>query len=215
MVCYPPQGTVGAGAVPSNTVVTETTYGQVSIAGIAGTSSRGDHTHGTPIIPDHTALSSIGINTHVQLDTAIGITLPALVTTHTGLSTGIHGVTGTIVGTSDTQTLTNKRITPRVETIADSATPTPASDDQDMFTVTALAQAALFGAPTGTPTEGQKLIIRIKDNGTARLLSWNIIYRIIGVTLPTTTVISKTTYTGFIYNNVDSKWDCVAVGQEV
>lgn len=119
------------------------------------------------------------------------------------------------VGVTDIQTVTNKRITPRVGTIADSATPTPAGDSQDMFTVTALAQAATFGVPTGTPTDGQKLIIRIKDNGTVRALSWNVIYRVIGVTLPTTTVISKTVYIGFIYNNADSKWDCVAVGQEV
>lgn len=101
---------------------------------------------------------------------------------------------------------------PRVGTTADSATPTPACDDQDLYTVTALAQAAAFGAPTGTPTNGQKLIIRIKDNGAARALSWNAIYRAgTDIALPTTTVLSKTLYLGFIYNSADSKWDLVAL----
>lgn len=122
--------------------------------------------------------------------------------------------TDTLVGRSTTDTLTNKRITSRESTTASSSTPTPNSDTTDIYTVTALAAGATFGAPTGTPTQGQKLIIRIKDNGTARALSWNAIYRIIGTTLPTTTTISKTIYVGFIYNSTDTKWDCVAVAQE-
>jgi hypothetical protein len=37
-----------------------------------------------------------------------------------------------------------------------------------MYTVTALAANATFSAPSGTPTDGQKLIIRIKDAGVRR-----------------------------------------------
>lgn len=95
-----------------------------------------------------------------------------------------------------------------------SATPTPAADDYEQYNLTALAEAATFGAPTGTPADTQKLIIRIKDNGTARALSWNSVYRSCGATLPTTTVISKTTYVGLIYNSAATKWDCVAVTTE-
>jgi hypothetical protein len=80
--------------------------------------------------------------------------------------------------------------------------------------VTALAQAMTIAAPTGTPVGGQRLVIRIKDNGTARALTWNAIFRIIGTTLPTTTVISKTHYVGCMYNAQDTKWDVIAVGQE-
>jgi hypothetical protein len=97
---------------------------------------------------------------------------------------------------------------------ASSATPTPNADADGQFNLTALAANATFGAPTGTPTGGQKLMIRIKDNGTARTLAYNAIYRAIGITLPTTTVISKTLYIACIYNAADTKWDAIATAQE-
>ena len=110
--------------------------------------------------------------------------------------------------------ISNAAINTRVGTIADSAAPTPNADTDDMYTVTALAQAATFGAPTGTPVNGQKLMIRILDNATARALAWNAIYVARGVALPTTTVISKYLYVGFIYNSAASKWDCIASAAE-
>jgi len=121
---------------------------------------------------------------------------------------------GSIVGTSDTQTLTNKRVTARVGSTTSSATPTPDADANDVYEVTALGAGATFAAPSGTPTDGQPLMLRIKDDGTARTLAFNAIYRAIGVTLPTTTVISKTLYIGCIYNSADSKWDVLGVNQQ-
>ncbi len=127
---------------------------------------------------------------------------------------------GNVDNTSDstknsaTATLTNKRITPRVTSTGSSATPTPNADTDDQYQLTALAATAAFAAPTGTPTDGQPLIIRIKDNGTARALSWNAIYRAVGVTLPTTTVLSKTMYIGMRYNAADTKYDVLAVSVE-
>ena len=94
----------------------------------------------------------------------------------------------------------------------------PNSDTATQYEITALASAALFEIPVGTPTDGQKLIIRIKDNGSARLLSWTTSaggYRAVGVTLPTATIPSKVTYVGCIYNGQDSYWDVVSVAQEV
>jgi hypothetical protein len=127
---------------------------------------------------------------------------------------------GNVDNTSDatknaaTATLTNKRITRRVFSTADTATLTIDADSYDGAKVTALAQAMTIAAPTGTATAMQSLIIRIKDNGTARALTWNAAFRAISVTLPTTTVISKTVYVGCIRNTDDSTWDAIAVAQQ-
>ncbi len=112
--------------------------------------------------------------------------------------TGDVGTAGTIVR--------------RTTSITSSATPTPDSTNTDLYVLTALATAPTFGAPTGTPSDGQGLMIRIKDNGTARALAYNAIYRAgTDLALPSTTVVNKTLYMGFIYNSADTKWDLIAV----
>lgn len=123
---------------------------------------------------------------------------------------------GTVIGTSDTQTMTNKRITKRVQSVSDAATITPAGDSDDCVDITAIAQAFTIANPTGTPTNFQTLVIRIKDNGTARAITWGNGYVAGGVALPTTTVLSKILTLGFIYNtaNTLNKWQLVASAQE-
>lgn len=103
-----------------------------------------------------------------------------------------------------------------VTAVTSSATPTPNADTTDLYDVTALAEAATFGAPTGTPVNSQKLIIRIKDNGVIRALSWNAAYVAGGTSLPTTTVAGKILHVGFIYNTANglNKWMCVGSQQE-
>lgn len=103
---------------------------------------------------------------------------------------------------------------PRVASTTSSATPTPTIDTASVYGVTALAVGATFGAPTGTPADGQSLLIRIKDNGSPQTLAWNAIYRAIGTTLPTTTVAGKQLYVGARYNANATKWDVLAVGVE-
>lgn len=121
------------------------------------------------------------------------------------------------VSATSTTTFTNKRINPRLVTTTSYTTDTGTSlniANCDQFEITAQAGALKFNNPGGTPVGGQKLIIRIKDNGTARALTYDTQFRAIGVTLPATTIASKTLYMGFIWNNTDSKWDCVAISQE-
>ena len=123
--------------------------------------------------------------------------------------------TGAFVGESDTQTLSAKRIDPRVTSTTSSATPTPNVANEDVYILTALAVNATFGSPAGPPVQSTKLLIRVKDNATPRTLAWNAIYRAVGVTLPTTTTANKTLYVGCVYNSTDTKWDVIAVTQEV
>lgn len=119
--------------------------------------------------------------------------------------------TTTVVGTDVTQTLTNKRFTTRVSSAASASSVTPDISAYDVYAFTALAAGLTINAPTGTPVDGDKLLFRFLDNGTARALTWNATYTAIGVTLPTTTVINKTTYVGCIYNANNTRWDVVAV----
>jgi len=100
--------------------------------------------------------------------------------------------------------------------IASAATITPPSANTQ-YTVTALAEAATIAAPSGTPAANHRQVLRLKDNGTARGLTWTLTangFRPIGVTLPTTTVLGKTTYIGYVWNATDSFWDVIAVVTE-
>lgn len=91
---------------------------------------------------------------------------------------------------------------------------TPNVDLNDQETVTDLASAMTIAEPTGTVSSGMKLMLRIADNGTNRALTWNGIFRAIGVTLPTTTTANKILYVGCIYSEQGSKWDVVAIKEE-
>ena len=108
-------------------------------------------------------------------------------------------------------TIVSTRITPRVTSAASASTLTPSVATADIYAYTALAAGLTINAPTGTPVDGDKLMFRLLDNGTSRALTWDATYTVIGVTLPTATTISKTTYVGCIYNANNTRWDVIAV----
>lgn len=110
-----------------------------------------------------------------------------------------------------------KKIIPSIQTIASSATITPNADTDSQVSVTALAVAATIAIPSGTASDGQRLMIRFEDNGTARALTWTTTaggYREVGLTLPTTTTATKVLYVGCVYNALDGFWDVIAKGEQ-
>lgn len=96
-------------------------------------------------------------------------------------------------------------------TDATSLTPTADAADVNTQTNTQAAGTLTINAPSGTPVNEQKIMLRIKCTN-VQTLSWNAIYRASNdLTLPTaTTGSSKWDRVGFIYNSTDSKWDLAA-----
>ncbi len=107
--------------------------------------------------------------------------------------------------------------TPRVVSVTTATSLTPNFDTTDVCIVTALASHVQILAPTGTgsPDDGQRLVIRVKDNGTLKTMFWTLTsggYRSgTQLPLPYISTATKTLYMAFIYNSADSKWDLVAV----
>lgn len=124
---------------------------------------------------------------------------------------GVHDTTKVITHTA-TQTLTNKRITKRVVTTTDDATAVIDCAVTDIYELSAVANATEFTV-TGTPTDGQPLIIRYKDAGVAKNLTFTG-FTAIGVTIPTITTAGKWGVVGAFYNSVGSTWQVLAVSTE-
>jgi len=119
---------------------------------------------------------------------------------------------GAVVGDSDTQTLSNKRITPRIlASTSNSATPTLNTDSYDIMVITnqTVAITSFTTNLTGTPTNGQKLWISI--TGTAAVaITWGASFEASTTALPTTTVTTARLDVGFVWNSTTTKWRCVA-----
>ena len=165
----------------------------------------------------HTGRATISTNLTVSGNTTLGAAGKTISTTgvlaHTGHATISTNLT--VSGNSSLGTIINTRFNSRVNSAANySGTLTPNSDSYDMYAATGLTQATTIAAPTGTPVDGQRLMFRLLDNGTARALTWNATYTVMGVTLPTTTTLSKTSYIGCMYNSNNTRWDVIAAGTQ-
>lgn len=129
-------------------------------------------------------------------------------------STTAHGATGANVGTTNTQTLTNKRVTKRTGTTTSHATPTINTDNVDEYYITAQAEAITSFTTnlSGTPTLGQTLFISVIGTA-ARAITWGASFANGPVSLPTTTV--TTTQLSTLLKWDGSIWRCYATGSTV
>jgi len=156
--------------------------------------------------------SGTAYGTSGQVLTSQGNAAPiwAAITSSQWVTSGsnIYYTTGAVIDT---------RINPRSLAAASATgTVTPDSDLYDQVNYL-LTGTVVFAVPSGTPTNGQKLSIRLYAAST-QTVSWTTTstgYRIIGTTLPTSVATGKTVYVGCVWNSTDSFWDVVAVATQV
>ncbi len=109
--------------------------------------------------------------------------------------------------------------TPRVGSVASpSPSFTPTSNVDDQFHITALANSLAVLADPNMPQNGQSYLLRIKDNGASRALSWASsgagCFRGVGVSLPSVTQAGGTLYVRCVFNGSDNCWDVLDVAQQ-
>jgi len=124
-------------------------------------------------------------------------------------------ISGTLSSQTDLQAALDGKASAgvNVQSTTSTSTLTPTYSN-DLAEVTAQAAALTIANPSGTAVDGHGIVIRIKDDGTTRALTWDSEYRAIGLTLPTATTAGKQHYVACIRNSAASKMDVLAVGVE-
>lgn len=211
----------GTGQITANAALNAFLPSQTSNSGkfltTDGTNSSWGSPSGSGTVTSVSVVSANGFGGTVATSTSTpAITLTTSVTgILKGNATAVSAASAGTDYTSPTGTegLSNKRITRRVVTTTQAAAPAINTDNTDVSSITALAQAITSFTTnlTGTPVDGDLLVIRITDNGTARAITWGTSFEASTVALPTTTVISTMLMIGFMWNTATSKWRCIAV----
>jgi len=199
---------------------------QTSIVGITGTKAQfntavtdGDIMYVGDAPTSHTHLLAVGATDVTASASEVNILDGATLTVTElnyvdGVTSAIQTQLDTKVSATSTNTLTNKRITPRTGTTTSSATPTINTDNVDEYYITAQAVdiTSMTTNLSGTPTLGQLLYISIKGTA-ARAITWGASFANGAVALPTTTTTTLEPMTLFKWNG--TAWTAMATGSTV
>jgi hypothetical protein len=126
----------------------------------------------------------------------------------------LHGVRRYAASIEGMETLSNKRMIPRVveESDADSVTPNTDNGDISYQSNTQPSGALTIKADTGSPADGQLWTFKITSTN-PQTYSWDPMY--VGGTNvklpPASSGGGKTDYITFVYDYENSKWDCFRV----
>ena len=159
------------------------------------------------------------VTTPFLIDSNGNVGIGTIITSNAGLSVmnGNVGI-GTWVPAYNLDLVNNtarERIYRRQVAVNAPASPVAINSDiTDLYVITGLSNALTINITAGTPNNGDLLEIRIKDNATARALTWGVSGATISSTttiLPGTTVISQTLRILLEYNSTSVAWECIAV----
>lgn len=126
------------------------------------------------------------------------------------LSAASAAISGNLTVGGNIEVTGTQRVIPQSTASGGTITPTA-----QIYDVTALAVPATIAVPSFSTANGMSLILRIKDNGTARALTFASGYsNVSGLDTPTTTVANKLLTIGAIYNSATSKWEIQGISQQ-
>jgi len=145
---------------------------------------------------------------------ALGTPSSGTVTNLTGTaSININGTVGATTPSTGVFTTIIGAVISRVVTIADGTSITVNADTTDMATQanTQAAGTLTINAPTGTPVNGQRFILRLSSTN-VQTFSWNAAFQgSTDIGLPNASSGSGLyDYVGFIYNSTTTKWQMIA-----
>jgi hypothetical protein len=101
---------------------------------------------------------------------------------------------------------------PTIESVVSAAIVTPNSA-MSIIAISEQAEALFIANPTGTWSNGQSLLIRIEDDGSAQSIAFEDKYVPSGVSLPTTTIVGQILYLQIYYNSDSLNFDVVFSNQ--